>query len=144
MKQHNCINRSPKLKTTPLLLAQTDTSTLFMKNTLIPFSHPKNSTLCLSLKCLPPTKPPAVLVHLKPLAMLKRTWDAAVQSVEALSPRKVQPYPSPGGKWQADGEGKWFFFVGWVFWWVAKIWILFDVWDRLQGFLFYFFRKSDN
>lgn len=29
--------------------------------------------------------------------MLKRTWDAAMQSIEGLSPRKIQPYPSPGG-----------------------------------------------
>eukprot|EP00434_Breviolum_minutum_P001185 symbB.v1.2.001037.t1/scaffold56.1/size371842/8 len=36
--------------------------------------------------------------------MLKRTWDAAVQSVEALSPRKVQPYPSPGGYLRLTSE----------------------------------------
>ena len=30
--------------------------------------------------------------------MLKRTWDAAMQSIDVLSPRKIQPYPSPGGR----------------------------------------------
>lgn len=46
----------------------------------------------------PPSNPAVESTHsTAPVAMLKRTWDAAMQSMEGLSPRKIQPYPSPGG-----------------------------------------------
>ena len=81
--------------------------------------------------------------------MLKRTWDAAVQSVDSALevPRKgSQPYPSPGGsfcKRMADGEMVVFLWVGYFDGWPKFGFYLMCV-TGCRVFYFIFFRKSDN
>lgn len=122
MKQHNCINRSPKLKTAPLLLGTNRYQYIIhAKIYSHPFFSSKKIHIAFVSWCVPSSNPkhrPFLVTPLQPLGpMLKRTWDAAVQSVgPALSPRKgSQPYPSPGGsfcKRMGRGNGC---FKGWVF-----------------------------
>lgn len=135
MKQHNCINRSPKLKTTPLLLAQTDTSTLFMKNTLIPFLIQKIH------KCLPPTKPPAVLVH---LSNRSPCWSELGMRQCRVSRRSRHeryshiPVQEASGKRMGRGNGC---FKGWVFNGWPKFGFIWCVWP-VAGFFILFFQKK--